>query len=196
MLKNTVYIPASCEQVYSALTAFDSYPEWTPNCERCTVVSSSGSATTVEMLMNATRKIRFSVRFEGDPHQLLQFEMVGGKELKKYEGVYRLVKAADGKGTVLFTEFDLEVASMPRFLTDGRAKKSLDEAALNLKRFVGKRRGSEEAASTQAPVAAIPAGPRRARRLLQIVKRPKNYRVWFMGEAFTVKKIEGNVFEQ
>jgi uncharacterized protein YndB with AHSA1/START domain len=195
MLKNTIYIPASCEQVYAALTAFDSYPEWTPNCERCTVLSSAGSTTTVEILMNATRKIRLSVRFEGEPHQLLQFEMVGGKELRKYAGVYRLVKAADGKGTVLFTEFDIEVASMPRFLTDGRAKKSLDEAALNLKRFVEKHRGPEEAAHTRV-AAPPPAAPRRARRLLQIVRGPKNYRVWFMGEAFTVKKIEGNVFDQ
>jgi hypothetical protein len=196
MIKNTVYIPASRERVFSALTAFPSYPEWIPNCEQCTVLSSSGTTTTVEMFMNATRRVRMGVRFEGDPGETLQFEMVSGKDLKKYSGLYRLVTAADGIGTVLFTELDLEVASMPRFLTDGTAKRSLDKGALSLKKFIERRARAEETASAPAPVAAQPRTPLRARRLLQIVQQTKSYRVQFMGEAFTVKKIEGNVFNK
>ena len=196
MIKNTVYIPASRERVFSALTAFPSYPEWVPNCEQCTVLSSSGTTTTVEMLMNATRRTRMGVRFEAEPGQTLQFEMISGKDLKKYSGLHRLVPAADGTGTVLFTDLDIEIASMPRFLTDGTAKKSLDKGALSLKRFVEKLASAEETASTPAPVAAQPRTPLRARRLLQIVKQTKSYRVWFMGEAFTVKTIEGNVFNK
>jgi uncharacterized protein YndB with AHSA1/START domain len=193
MIKNTVYIPASRERVFSALTAFPRYPEWVPNCEQCTVLSSSGTTTTVEMLINVTRRIRMSVRFEGEPEQMLQFEMISGKDLKKYSGLYRLVTAVDGAGTVLFTDLDIEVASMPRFLTDSAAKKSLDKGALSLKKFVEKLVRAEDTASIAAPVAAEPRTPLRARRLLQIVKQTKCYRVWFMGEAFTMKKIEGNV---
>lgn len=196
MIRNTMFIPASREQVFSALTAFSSYPEWVPNCEQCTVLSSSGTTTTVEMCMNATRRIRMGVRFDGEPGQMLQFEMVSGQDLKKYSGLYRLVTAADGTGTVLFSEVDFEVASMPRFLTDAAAKKALDKGALTLKKFVEKRVRTEETVSTPVPVAVRPRTPRRARRLLQIVKQPKDYRIWFMGESFTVKKIEGNVFDK
>ena len=196
MIKNTVYIPASRERVFSALTKFSSYPEWVPNCEQCTVLSSSGATTTVEMLMNATRRIRMGVRFEGEPGKTLQFELISGKDIKKYSGLYRLVTSEDGTGTVLFTDLDIEVTSMPRFLTDGPAKKSLDKGALSLKRFVEKLAAAEETASTVARLATPPRTPRRARRLLQIVRQTKNYRVWFMGETFTVKKIEGNIFNR
>jgi uncharacterized protein YndB with AHSA1/START domain len=189
-----MFIPASREQVFSALTAFPSYPEWVPNCEQCTVLSSSGTTTTVEMSLNATRRIRMGVRFEGETGQTLRFEMISGQDLKKYSGLYRLVTAADGTGTVLFTEVELEVASMPRFLTDGPAKEALNKGALTLKKFVEKRARAEEAVS--APVAVRPRTPRRARRLLQIVKQKKGYRVWFMGGSLTVKKIEGNVFDE
>ncbi len=194
MIRNTVYIPASRERVYSALTEFSGYPEWIPNCEQCTVLSSSGTTTTAEMLMNSTRRIRMSVRFDGVPGQSLQFEMVSGKDLKKYSGMYRLVAAADGKGTVLFTDLDLEVASVPRFLTDGAAKKSLDKGGLALKKFIEKRGDAEQTAAK--PATAPPRVPLRARRLLQIVKQPKGYRLWFLGEAFTLKRTEGNVFDK
>ncbi len=191
MISNTMYIPASRERVFSALTAYPSYPEWVPNCEHCTVLSSSGSSTIVEMVMNATRRIRIRVRFDGVTGQALQFELVSGKELKRYSGTYRLVTAEDGSGTVLFSDVDLEVASVPRFLTDGPAKKALDKGAVSLKKFVEKFAWAEGSAP---PLPPRPRTPLRARRLLQIVKLKQNYRFWFMGQSITVKSIGGDAF--
>lgn len=197
MTKITTYIPASPQRVFSAMTAYEKYPQWAPGCEECTVVSSKGSTTSVEMVVNTIRRVRFGLRFEAEPNQLVQFELISGKDLKKYSGVYRLVKAADGKGTVVFAELDLEVASMPRFLTEGMAKKGLGELCMALKAYVESLPDVDNVATSQVRAGASPSAPpapRRARRLLQIVKGQAGYRVSFLGQAFTVKKIEGNVF--
>jgi hypothetical protein len=192
MIKTTIYIPASRKRVFSTITAYGKYPEWTPGCESCTVISAKGSTATTEMVVNSPRRIRLGIQYETDADSLVQFEMVSGKDLRKYSGVYRLVTAADGKGTVLFAELDVEIPSIPRFITDGIVKKSMDQVCQALKHYIEKLPGEHAAGSRK--VSAQPAA-RRARRLLQIVKGPKSYRVWFLGEVFSVKRIEGNVFD-
>jgi|SRR5579863_1517232 len=196
MIRKTIYIPVSRERLFSVMTAFDKYPEWTPGCERCTVLSTDGPATTVELVVNAARRVRLEVRYEAHPHESLQFRMTGGNDVKKYSGMYRLAAAADGKGTVLFAELELEVNSMPRFLSDSFAKSSMDKAAIALKRYAGKLSpAGTDSTPAEAVGIAHRSRSRRARRLLQIVKVPQGCRVWFMGEVFTVKKIDGNVFD-
>jgi hypothetical protein len=196
MIRKTIFIPVSREKLFSVMTAFDKYPEWTPGCERCTVLSTEGPATTVELTINAARRIRLEVRYNAQPCESLQFRMTGGNDIKKYSGMYRLAAAADGKGTVLFAELELEVNSMPRFLSDSFARSSMDKAAIALKEYVGKLfPAHRDSAPAEAVGIARRSPPRRARRLLQIVKGSGGCRVWFMGEAFTVKKIDGNVFD-
>jgi uncharacterized protein YndB with AHSA1/START domain len=192
MLRNTIYIPASRERVYEALTAFADYPVWVPDCEQCTVLSSSGPATIVDMSVGGARRMRMGIRYQGVPGQSLQFEKVSGKDLKTYFGHYRLVAAEDGIGTVVFSEAEIEVASVPRFLTDGLAKKSLDKGGLALKKRVEKLVAADRTAMASQATALPHRAPVRARRLLQIVKMPKNYRIRLLGEVFTVKNIGGN----
>ena len=136
------------------------------------------------MVVNTIRKLRVGVRFEAEPDQQLRFELVSGKDLRKYSGFYRFVTAADGKGTVMFAELALEVPSMPQFVTDSMARKALGQLSAAFKNYVEKLPGAGAGDAEASQVdAAAPAAPRRARRLLQIVKRPGGYRV-----------IEGNVF--
>jgi hypothetical protein len=194
MIRKTIYIPVSRERLFSVLMAFDKYPEWTPGFERCAVLSTDGPATIVEMVVKAARRIR--LRYDAQPCELLEFRMTGGNDVKTYSGMYRLAAAADGKGTVLFAELELEVNSMPRFLSDSFAKSSLDKAAVALKEYVGKlSTAARDSAPAEAVGTARPAPSRRARRLLQIVKGSRGCRIWFMGEVLTVKKIDGNVFD-
>jgi uncharacterized protein YndB with AHSA1/START domain len=196
MIRKTIYIPVSRERLFSVLMAFDKYPEWTPGFERCTVLSTDGPATTVEMVVKGARRIRLEVRYDAQPCELLEFRMTGGNDVKTYSGLYRLAAAADGKGTVLFAELELEVSSMPRFLSDSFAKSSLDKAAIALKQYAGKLSpAGGESTPTEAVDIARRSPSRRARRLLQIARDPRGCRVWFMGETFTVKKIDGNVFD-
>jgi uncharacterized protein YndB with AHSA1/START domain len=196
MIRKTIYIPVSRERLFSVLLAFDKYPEWTPGFERCTVLAAEGSATTVEMVVKGARRIRLEVRYDAQPCESLQFRMTGGNDVKAYSGMYRLAAAADGKGTVLFAELELEVNAMPRFLSDSFAKNQLDKAAAALKQHVGKLfPAGRDSKPVEAVGAARRSPSRRGRRLLQIVKAPRGFRVWFMGETFTVKKIDGNVFD-
>lgn len=196
MIRSTIYIAASRERVFSTLTEYARYPEWTPGCEECTIRSSNGATTTVDMVMNGPRRLRLGIRYDAAPHQLVQFEMVSGKDLNRYSGLYRLVTAEDGKGTVVFAELDLDVPAVPRFLIEGMVRKSMGQAAHALKRYVERLPGLSEPIAPREPAGGAPRkAPRRVRRVMQIVKGPGGYRVWFMGSAFTVKKIDGNVFD-
>jgi ribosome-associated toxin RatA of RatAB toxin-antitoxin module len=197
VFKTTIYIPASRERVFSAMTDYERYPKWAPGCEDCTILSCRGSITTIEMVVNSMRKVRLGLRLEAEQNQLLEFELTSSKDLRKYSGFYRFVTAADGKGTVMFAEMDMEVSSMPRFVTDTMAKRALAQLCTAFKTYVEKLPAAESggAGSSQLQTAgpAPPTAPRRARRLMQIVKGPAGYRVWFLREAFKAKKIEGNV---
>ena len=158
MIKNAVFIPASRSVVFGALTGYSKYEEWLPGCEQCTVVSVKGSTTCTEFVLNMSRRIQMGLRFDAEPDHILRFELTGGKELKTYAGLYRLIDATDRKGTVLFTELDMEVRSIPRFLTDGMAKKSLQQAGVALKKYVEKLPDVRDA----API-AVRRGVARAR---------------------------------
>lgn len=196
MIKNAVFIPAPRPVVFSALTGYTKYEEWLPGCEQCTVVSAKGLTTHTEFLLNLSRKIQMGLRFDAEPDHILRFEMTSGKDLKTYAGLYRLMDATDRKGTVLFTELDMEVRSLPRFLTDGFAKKSLEQAGLALKQYVAKIPARRDAAPASAPQAPAPAAPRRARRLMQIRRGPAGYRIWILGRVFSAKNLGGDFFSR
>src|ERR1700722_15491736 len=171
MIKSVVFIPAPRAVVFATLTGYSKYVEWLPGCEQCTVVSLKGLTAHTEFVLNMTRRVKMGLRFDAEPDQILRFELSSGTDLKTYTGLYRLMDATEGNGTVLFTELDLEVRSLPRFLTDGFAKKSLEQAGNALKRYIEKNPGVRVPAPAATPVTpAPPAARRRARRLVQIMK--------------------------
>jgi uncharacterized protein YndB with AHSA1/START domain len=196
MIKNAVFIPASRSAVFAALTGYSKYEEWLPGCEQCTVVSVKGSTTCTEFVLNMSRTIRMGLRFDAEPDHILRFELTGGKELKTYAGLYRLMEATDRSGTVLFTELDMEVRSIPRFLTDGMAKKSLERAGIALKKYVEKLPAVRDAAPVAAPFTPAAPPARGARRLVQIGKLPAGYRIRILGTVLRVKNLPGNFFDR
>lgn len=191
MIRNTVFIPAPRQLVFSVLTDYPKYIEWLPGCERCSVTSVKGISTYTRIVLNMARRLQLDLRFDAESDHILRFELTDARELKTYAGSYRLVDAADRKGTVLFTELDVEVRSFPRFLTDGVARKSVEQAGMALHQYIGKMPRAESAVTAE-PV--NPAVRRRARRVLQIVREPAGYRIWFMGNIMTVKNVAGNFF--
>jgi uncharacterized protein YndB with AHSA1/START domain len=192
MIRNTVFIPAPRQLVFSVLTGYERYIDWLPGCERCSVVAVKGTSTYAQVVVNMARKLHLELRYDAESDNLLRFELTNTKELKTYAGSYRLMDAADGTGTVLFTELDVEVRSIPRFLTDGVATKTVQQAGIALRDHIGKMPRAREGAATTEPVR--PAVRRRARRVLQIVKEPAGYRIWFMGNIMKAKNIAGDFF--
>jgi carbon monoxide dehydrogenase subunit G len=193
MIKSALYLPASRARVFGILTDYAKYTQWLPGCEQCVVVSSQGAFTKAEIVLVSPRRLEATLHFESRVNEAIQYQMTGAKEIKTYAGVYRLSDAADGRGTVLFSELELEARSIPRFVSDGIAKKALKDSGEALKRYIERLPAERTAAQ---PTAAAPAPKRRrARRLLQIVKTSKGYRVSLMGADFPAKSIPGNFFE-
>jgi hypothetical protein len=193
MIKSALYLPASRPRIFAVLTSYPKYSEWLPGCDQCVVVSTQGSVADTEIVFSSPKRLEARLRFEAHENEAIHFQLSGAKELKTYAGVYRLADAADGKGTVLFSELELEAKSIPKFITDGMAKKSLKDAGAALKRYV--ERLPAEGSQPQSPSHEARPVRFRARRLVQIVKDPKGYRVWLMGESFRTKNIPGNLFE-
>ena len=194
MIRNTVFIPATRQLVFSVLTTYAKYVDWLPGCERCSIVAVNGLSTHAEFVLKLNRKLQIGLRYDAEPDHTLRFELTGGTELKTYVGLYRLVDATEGNGTILFTEMDVELRSFPRFLTDGFARKSVEQAGIALKQYIEKMHIMREPAATAQPVK--PAAHRPARRVLQIVKEPAGYRIWFIGSILTAKNVAGDFFRR
>jgi ribosome-associated toxin RatA of RatAB toxin-antitoxin module len=186
MTKAVVNVPSPRPHVFSILTDYPRYKEWVPGCESSEVTGKSGAATDAQIIINGMKRMELGLRFESQGTQSINFHMISGKDLKSYTGSYRLMDSADGKGTVLVAELDVDVGGMvPKFMVDRFIGKSFDETGKALTAYAKKLPVQVEAAA-RGPVAE--AKPRRAKRVLQIVKTAGGYNVWLLGEAFAVKR--------
>lgn len=189
MIKAVLNVEAPREHVFSILTDYPRYKQWLPGCEKSDVVSSSGDTADTDLVINSMKKMKMGLRFEAQPTQSLNFRMTSGKDMKSYVGSYRLMDSADGRGTVVIAEMEIDAGAMvPKFMVDRIAKKSIDETCTALKEYIKK-------VPFQAGTGARPAAParvaevrsHRARRIMQIMKTADGYRIWMMGETHIVK---------
>lgn len=194
MIKAVINIDsAPRHHVYNVLTDYARYREWLPGCEQSKVLSSSGDTADTEITINSMKKMTLGLRFEGQPTQVLSFRMVSGKEIKAYSGAYRFMDSADGKGTVVVAEMEIDAGAMvPKFMVDRMAKKSIEDTGNALRKYIPTLPVQAPPAGAPQPVAAAAAPqaaskPRRARRILQVVKTSDGYRVWMNGESYVLK---------
>lgn len=187
MIKAVIHLTAPRWQVFSALTDYPHYREWVPGCEQCRVVSQSGNSSETRIVLNSMKRIELGVRFEAQPTQSLSFRMVKGKEIKAYSGTYRLMDSTDGRGTVVIAELEIDVGIMfPKFMVDRVARKMMDDTGVALRKYLQTARMPTGALAAE-PRRVPEAKPRRARKILRVTKAADGYRVWLMGESFTVK---------
>lgn len=190
MIKAVVNIEVSAQNVFNALTDYPRYKEWIPGCEKCMVTSSSGNAADTDIVVTGIKRIDMGLHFEAQPPHALSFRMTRGKDLKTYAGTYRLMDAADGKGTVMVAELDIDLGGMvPKFMVDKMTRKMIDDLVASLKKFILSKGATGVAAA--AATTAAPAKPRRAKRILRVVKTVDGYRVWLLGETIAVKSKAG-----
>lgn len=191
MIKAVINVEAPRHQVFRVLTDYPNYRAWLPGCEKSTLVSSSGATSDTEIVVNSMKKMTLVLRFEAVPTQSLNFKMTSGKELKAYQGSYRLMDAADGKGTVVVAEMEIDAGAMvPKFMVDRVAKKSIDDTGAALKSYI--KTMPAEAPPAGVPAAAAQAKPggarRRTRRILTVTRTDGGYSVWMMGETLSATK--------
>jgi carbon monoxide dehydrogenase subunit G len=189
MIKAVINLEAPREHVFAILTDYPRYKKWLPGCEQSDVVSTSGATTDANIVINSMKKMQLVLRFEAQPTQSLNFRMTGGKDMKSYVGSYRLMDAADGAGTVVIAEMEIDAGAMvPKFMVDRIAKKSIDDTGNALKGYVKTVPFQAGAApKAAAPARTEQARPRRAKRIMQVVKTAEGYRVWMMGETYIIK---------
>ncbi|HWC95870.1 MAG TPA: SRPBCC family protein [Candidatus Sulfopaludibacter sp.] len=185
MIKAVINVDAPRQQVFSALAGFAQYAEWVPSCEQCEVLAVNGSLTDVRVVMNSAKRIDVGLRFEASPTQLLKFWMIKGTDIKRYAGTYRLMDAADQKGTVVIAELDVDAGFMaPRFLVDGMTSRALRDTGEALKKFV-RTMSATETVAAQGTVDGDLAIRRKP--LVRIVKTPLGYRTWLFGQYSTTE---------
>jgi carbon monoxide dehydrogenase subunit G len=187
MIKAVVNVEAPRHQVFSVLTDYPRYQEWLPACQQSNVVSGSGSTAETEIVISSIKTMTLVLRFEAEPIQLLSFRLVRSKDIKGYTGSYRLMDAADGKGTVVIAEMELDAGAMvPKFMVDRMAKKSIDDTGRALKKYI-QRLPPAAAPVPEVPRVAAVVRPRRAKRILQVVRTSAGHQIWYMGETVLVK---------
>lgn len=183
MIKAVIYVSAPRPAVFSVLTNYPQYRTWLPGCEQSEVIKREGNTTDTEIVIRSMKTMRIGLRFEASQDQLLSFHMISGQDMKAYDGSYRLMDAADGDGTVVVAELEIDAGPMaPRFLVDRFAKKAIDDT--------GKALGSylrESARPGVVPAARRPVKTGRPKRLVQLGKVGNEYRLWLSGRIYNLK---------
>ena len=187
MIKAVINVEAPMQRVFHILTDFPNYKSWIPGCEKCVVTAQNGSVTDTELLINNMKRMEFALRFEAHPPQTITFRMTRGKDLKTYAGTYRLMDAADGKGTVLIAELDVDVGMMPRFMVDKMGAKMLDDLGKSIRIRAAALQGQAATTAAAAPAKAPETRLRRTKRILRVTGSASGYQVYLLGETFTVE---------
>lgn len=194
MIKVVIDVEAPRQHVYSILTNFPRYTEWVPGCVQSKVISTGENTVETEFTLSGIKTMTLGLRYEIQPDQFLSYRMIKGKDLKAYSGSWKLLDSADGSGTVVMCEMDMD-AAVPAFMLARMAKKGIDDLSEALKKRA--RAVPVEAAKMAVPAAPAPGveaakAPkrRRSKRVLHVMKIPGGYRVWIMGEAFFLQDKE------
>ncbi len=191
MIKAVINVPAPRHQVYAVLTEYDKYEAWLPGCKEAKITAKNGSSTDAEITISSMKTMTMALRFEADGSQGLTFRLLRSSDLKGYSGSYRLMDAADGNGTVVITEMELDAGAMvPKFMVDRMAKKSIDDTGAALREYLKKLPPSAAPPSTVgAAPAAQPAAVKRkrARRILRVTKTGEGIKIWYMGREVNMK---------
>jgi carbon monoxide dehydrogenase subunit G len=189
MVKSVIQVDAPRTRVFTILTDYPRYQEWVAGCTSSTVTTKTDTTAEADIVISGMKRMTLGLRFETFPEQTINFRMVRGTDVKAYSGSYRLMDSADGKGTVVVAELQVDVGGMaPKFMVDRIVSKTFDDTATALKAYVQKTRSSSEA----APARDTAAQPKRksVRRLLKVVKTGDGYRMWILGESFSAKPMK------
>lgn len=184
MIKSVINVEAPRPHVFAILSDFARYKEWLPGCVESKVVSTSGRRVDTEVTISSVKTMTMGLQFEVQPDQFMNFKMTEGKDLKAYNGSWRLMDSADGTGTVVMGEMEMDAGAMvPKFMVSRMAKKSIDDTGEALRKRV--RVVPPPAPKLVAPGQPLQpvTAPRRSKRILHLMKVPGGYRVWFMGET-------------
>jgi ribosome-associated toxin RatA of RatAB toxin-antitoxin module len=169
MIKAVINIEAPRDQVFTILTDYPAYKSWLPGCEASSITATNGTTVDTEVVVNSMKRMTLGLRFEAVPTQVLNFRMISGKDMKAYAGSYRLMDSADGQGTVVVAELEIDAGPMaPKFLVDRMVKKALDDTSSP---GAGRRKG-RRAIRQGPPGAPCPACSQNGRRQSHLVRRP------------------------
>ena len=197
MVKSVAQVRGDKAATYAILTDFAKYIEWYPECEKCAVISTSGTKVDVDMQLGGMKVARMVLRFDCQPNSIT-YHIVSSQDLKGFTGSYRIVDGERDAHTVMM-EVDL-TASVPKFVTDRMMKSSLEKQGIQLQKRNSMYAGGGLPAAVPAagtPDAAVPggsAGPRsgtarvkRPRCLLRVRKDGTGVNIWYAGAEFQKK---------
>ncbi|MEZ5400190.1 MAG: SRPBCC family protein [Bryobacteraceae bacterium] len=188
MIKTVIHIESPRPFVFEVFTQYANYRHWLPGCEKSDVASANGNVTDLDLTVNSMKRMSMTLRFEANPPQVLNFSMTKGSELKAYEGSYRLMDSADGRGTVVMAELDIDAGALaPKFLVDRMAKKAVEETGAALKKYIQTLPppSQQAVASSAAPQKGVAKRLTRGKKkVLEIVRTPGGYRIWYLGRPY------------
>jgi carbon monoxide dehydrogenase subunit G len=190
MIRAVFNLDAPRQTVFEALTDFARYASWLPGCERCEIVSAEPNMSDVQISINSIRRLELGLRFEYEPSQSVRFRMTKGKDIKAYSGAHKLMDSADGKGTVVMAELDIDGGSFaPKFIVDRIASQALHDIGEALKLHV-RSLAKQVPGASSAPVAehgpVVEHRNQRNKRILSVMSTPAGYRMQLFGKAFQI----------
>jgi ribosome-associated toxin RatA of RatAB toxin-antitoxin module len=185
MIKSVVNIEAPREHVFKVLSDFSQYELWLPGCKQSKIITAQESVVETEFVIKSIKTMTMGLRFELVPVESMMFRMIKGTDLKSYQGSWRLMDAADGSGTVVIGEIEMDAGAMvPGFMVSRMAKKAIEETVSALRRRIGEVPFEVE---KKGKAFADRDRPRRLKRILHVMRTQDGYRVWAFGQTYFAK---------
>ncbi|MGH9719783.1 MAG: type II toxin-antitoxin system RatA family toxin [Bryobacteraceae bacterium] len=192
MTKSVFQIDAPRDRLFGIIADFERWNEWFPGCKEARITADKGTSKQVDLTLASMKTITMGLEFDLTPTELINFRKISGKDVKDYAGSFRLQNSADGAGTVVMGEMEMDAGAMvPKFMVGRIMEKSLRETAEALKTRV-RTAPPAPAYEAAAPAAAAigggvtvvaPAAVRR-KRVMHIIQSRNGFRVWIMGKTY------------
>ena len=128
---SSITIDADKATIMAVIADFDAYPEWSTAIKEVTVdeVGAAGRGTTATFTLDAgIIKDTYTLAYEWDGDDRVDWQLVSAKMMKSQVGSYELVEGAAGTEVIYRLAVDLTVPMLGMFKR--KAEKAIMETAL------------------------------------------------------------------
>lgn len=99
----SIVINAPMEKVFDVIAAYDTYPQFLPECKEVRLSNRQGAEVNVHYKVDLIKSVRYTLRMKEERPNRVLWTFVEGEFMKDNHGSWTLEAAGDGKTKATYT---------------------------------------------------------------------------------------------